>query len=52
MDEDWHAVCQAIYKGVQGSEWENFNHEFVEMNKGVNVRHPSGNSKDKTLWKV
>ena len=19
---DWHALCQAIYKGIEGSEWE------------------------------
>ena len=22
VDEDWHAVCQAIYKVVEGPEWE------------------------------
>ena len=22
MDEDWHAVCQAMYRGVEGAEWE------------------------------
>ena len=21
VDEDWHAVCQAIYKAVEGVEW-------------------------------
>ena len=25
--------------------------KFVEMNKAVNVRHPSGNSRAKTVWK-
>ena len=45
VDEDWHAVCQAIYKGVEGAEWENFYCKFVEMNKEDNVRHPSGSSK-------
>ena len=41
-DEDWDAVCQAIYKGVEGAERENLYHKFLEMNKAVNVRHPSG----------
>ena len=22
VDEDWHAICQAIFQGVEGSEWE------------------------------
>ena len=22
IDEDWHATCQAIFQGVEGSEWE------------------------------
>ena len=22
VDEDWHAICQAIYMGVEGAEWE------------------------------
>ena len=21
LDEDWHAICQAIYKGTEGEEW-------------------------------
>ena len=40
---DWHAVV---------AEWENLNYLFVEMNKEVNVRNPSGISRAKTLWKV
>ena len=22
MDADWHAFCQAIFEGIEGSEWE------------------------------
>ena len=22
MDADWHAFCQAISRGIEGSEWE------------------------------
>ena len=32
-------------------EWENLYYKFVEMNKEVNVRNPSGSSRGKTLWK-
>ena len=23
VNEDWHAICQAIYKGFEEAEWEN-----------------------------
>ena len=50
VDEDSHTVCQAIYKGVEGAAWETLCCKFVDINKAVNVRHPSGNSRVKTLW--
>ena len=43
VDEDWHAVCQPIYMGIEGAERENFHSEFVEMNKELSIRsscHP------------
>ena len=52
VDEDWHAVCQAIHKGVEGAEWESLYDKFVEMNKRVNARHLSGSGRARTLWKV
>ena len=51
VDEDWHAVCQAITKDVEGTEWEKLYHKLVELKKAVDVRHPSGNGRTKTLWK-
>ena len=33
MDEDLHSICQALYKGVEGSEWENLYHTYVELHK-------------------
>ena len=44
VDEDWHALCEASYKGVEGAEWENLCCKFVEMNQEVDVRHPSESS--------
>ena len=52
VDEDWHAICQAIHKGVEGADWENLSYKFVEMEKEVNVCHPSGRSRAVTLWKI
>ena len=50
LDEDWHAVFQAIYRCVDGSgNWRRLYYKFVEMNKAVNVRHPSGNSRTTPL---
>ena len=39
VDEDWHAVRQAICKGVEGADWEKLYYKFVDMNKAVSVRH-------------
>ena len=50
MDEDWHAICQANYKGVEGADWEQLCFKFVEMNKEMNIRSPGGSSKAKMLW--
>ena len=52
MGEDWHAVFQAICRGVEGVEWELSYCKFVEMNKEVKLRHPSGSGMAETLWKT
>ena len=41
MDEDGHAICQAIFKGMEGEEWERLCYMHVEMLKAVNIRQPS-----------
>ena len=46
VDEDWHAMCPATCKGVEGAQWENLCYKFVEMNNEVNVRRA------KTHWKI
>ena len=52
VDEDWLAICQAIFRCVEGAEWKNQYYKFVEMNKEVNVSRPSGSSRAKTWWKT
>ena len=44
VDKDWHAICQAIFRGVEEAAKENLYHKFVEMNKDA-----SGSGRAKTL---
>ena len=30
VDEDWHAICQAIFKDIEGEEWEGMYHKKIE----------------------
>ena len=46
VDEGWHAMFQAIRRGVEGAEWEVNVHKFGKMHQEVNVRHPSGGQQD------
>ena len=34
VHEDWHAICQAIFKGIEGEEWERLFLEYVETQFG------------------
>ena len=52
VNEEWHAICQAINRGVEGAERENLWYKFIEMNQEVNVRHPGGSSMAKVLGKM
>ena len=49
MDEDWHAIYQAIFRGIEGEEWERFCYNYVELHKAVNIMKPSNNHKAKAL---
>ena len=35
VDADWHALCQAIYNGIVGSEWEELYSHYREMSKAA-----------------
>ena len=50
MDADWHAFCQAIYRGIEGQEWEELYFHNREMNKAAGARKPSESQKAKALW--
>ena len=44
MDADWHAFCQAIYKGSEGKEWELYHH-YKELNQATGAKKPSESPK-------
>ena len=52
VDEEWHAICQAIYKGVEGQEWDVKYYKYAEMHKAINRKKWSGNKKAKALWSM
>ena len=52
MGKDWHAICKATCRSVQGVVWEYLYYKFEDMNKEVNDRNPSGRSRTKTLWNL
>ena len=52
VGKDWHAICKATCRSVQGAAWEYLYCKFEDTNKEVNDRNPSGRSRAKTLWKL
>ena len=35
MAADWHAFCQEIDEGIEGSEWEELYNHYREMSKAA-----------------
>ena len=52
MDADWHAFREAIYKGIEGEDWEELCDSYKEMSRAVGVKKPQGAQKAKALWKL
>ena len=52
VDADWHAFCQAIYKGIEGDDWEELYEHYKEMSKAAGVKKPNENQKAKALCKM
>ena len=36
VDEDWHAICQALFQGVEGPEWEAMYHQDKDLHEARN----------------
>ena len=41
VDADWHAFCQAIYKGNEGKDWEELYDHHKEMSRATGVKKPT-----------
>ena len=40
VDYDWHALCQALHKGIEGEDWEDLYDSYKEMSRAVGVKKP------------
>ena len=38
VDTDWHAFCQALYKGIEGEDWGELYDAYKEMSRAVGLR--------------
>ena len=39
VDEDWHAICQAIFQSVEGPEWETMYYNNKDSTTRSNARN-------------
>ena len=49
VDADWHALCQAVYPGIEGEEWEDLYCHCREMSRAAGVKKPSESQKARVL---
>ena len=45
-----YAFCQALYKGIEGEDWEEMRDSYKEMSRAVGVKKPQEAQKAKALW--
>ena len=50
VDADWYAFCQALYKGIEGKDWEEMYDSYKEMSKALGGKKPQEAQKAKALW--
>ena len=51
VDADWHAFCQALYKGIEGEDWGELYDAHKERSRAVGVKKPQEPRKQKPFWK-
>ena len=50
VEEDRHAICQAIFQAVERPEWEAMHKQYVETHRVVTVTRPQDNKKARAFW--
>ena len=50
VDADWYASCQALYRGIEGEDWEEMYDSYKVMSGAVGVWKPQEAQKAKALW--
>ena len=52
VDADWYAFCQALYKGIEGEDWEEMYDSYKSMSKALGIEKPQETQKAKALWSM
>ena len=52
MDADCHAFCQAIYKGIEGSEWEELYFHYRDLSKAAGAKKKKNKRESKSKSSV
>ena len=50
VDADWYAFCQAMYKGIEGEDWEEMYDSYKVMSRAVGVKKLQEAQKANALW--
>ena len=50
VDADWHAFCQALYKGIEGENRDDMYDTYKAMSKVLGLKKPQEAQKAKALW--
>ena len=50
VDANWYAFCQALYKGIEGKDWEGMYDPYKVMSKALGVMKPQEAQKAKAMW--
>ena len=50
--EEWHAIFQAIFQGVEGPEWETIYYKCGELRKAAKCKKSGEHKKTKALWSL
>ena len=49
VDAHWYAFCQALYKGIEGEDWEDMYEPYTEISRAVGAKIPQEAQKSKSF---